>query len=346
MKTLLLFFSLFIVTLANAQTSDELLNKATEIAGKGDFKKALSIINSGLAKDARNWKLNEAAGVFWVMQGRPDSALVYMDRAILFNPSLYDLYMGRAKIYYIGKANDKARADFEMALTLDPPDSVRFEAISTIALIKYEANDYDGALQDMGWVIDHSSGEMRYRSYFGRGMMKSQHNDLQGAYADYKSGYALDSSVVYMLDEFSALCVKLEKWDEAIRLCRRLIVLEPAHVNGYPRLGYSLQKAGRYKESNEALDMAIAQHPKEPYPYSNRSYNKMKLGDLEGAMKDVNQSIRLDRTNSYAYRNRGLIYLAMGEKVQACGEFRMALDLGFTKNYGNEVEELYKTTCR
>lgn len=345
MKTFLFFFSLFITVAASAQTSAEFLEKAKDAAKDADFKKALFFVKGGLAKDPRNWELNEAAGVFWAALQNGDSAFVYMDRAILVNPSYYDLYVNRAKIFGMAKLYDRALADFETALSLNPPDTAKVDIVSMAALMKYEAGDYAGAVKDMDWVIDRASGPFLAGMYYGRGIMKFRHNDYPGAYADYTRSYALDSANINLLDDFSALCVKQDKLEEAIRLCRRLILFDPAHENAYPRLGFALQMAGRYKESNEALDMAIAQNPKAPYPYSNRAYNKMKLGDLEGAMKDVNLSLRLDRTNPYAYRNRGLIYLAMGDKIQACGEFRMALDLQFTQKYGNEVQELYKTTC-
>ena len=51
-------------------------------------------------------------------------------------------------------------------------------------------------------------------------------------------------------------------------------------------------------------------------------------------------------TNSYAYRNRGLLYIKQHKPEEACADLHKALSLGFTENYGDEVEELVKKNCQ
>ena len=51
-------------------------------------------------------------------------------------------------------------------------------------------------------------------------------------------------------------------------------------------------------------------------------------------------------TNSYAYRNRGLLYIKQHKPEEACADSHKALSLGFTENYGDEVEELVKKNCQ
>lgn len=70
------------------------------------------------------------------------------------------------------------------------------------------------------------------------------------------------------------------------------------------------------------------------------------LGDTKGALADVNKSLKLYPDNSYAFRNRALIYIAQDKLDKACEDITTALDLQYTKNYGNDVLELQKKHCQ
>ena len=71
----------------------------------------------------------------------------------------------------------------------------------------------------------------------------------------------------------------------------------------------------------------------------------MKLGDLKGAMGDVNKSIELYPSNSYAFRNRALIFIEMNKIQDACNDLQRSSELGFTKMYGSEVDDLRTKYC-
>ena len=107
----------------------------------------------------------------------------------------------------------------------------------------------------------------------------------------------------------------------------------------------NFQKKGKNKEALPYFDKAVQIDPTDPLCYSNRAYSKYKLGAHLAALADINLSIKLYPTNSYAFRNRALIYQALKEDKKACEDIDQALALGFTKMYGEEVEELKKKYC-
>jgi regulator of sirC expression with transglutaminase-like and TPR domain len=63
-------------------------------------------------------------------------------------------------------------------------------------------------------------------------------------------------------------------------------------------------------------------------------------------MKDINHSLDLLPTNSYAYKNRALVYFDLAEKNKGCADLEKAIELGYTKQYGNKVEKLNNEKCK
>jgi tetratricopeptide (TPR) repeat protein len=102
---------------------------------------------------------------------------------------------------------------------------------------------------------------------------------------------------------------------------------------------------GEYKKALALSNKLIAMHPKEGVALNNRGFIKYKMNDLTGALEDINNSILLVADNSFAFKNRGLVYIAMNRNNEACADFQKAIYLGFSTNYGTEVEELQKKFC-
>ncbi len=57
------------------------------------------------------------------------------------------------------------------------------------------------------------------------------------------------------------------------------------------------------------------------------------------------ESIRLNPDNSFVYKNRALIYISLDSLNLACQDLEKANILGFTENYGKEVNELITKLC-
>jgi hypothetical protein len=72
----------------------------------------------------------------------------------------------------------------------------------------------------------------------------------------------------------------------------------------------------------------------------------LKLNDLVGAMTDINRSLVLHPSNSFAYKIRALIKIEQGSTKEACADLSKAIELGYTDQYGTEVEELIVKNCK
>ena len=86
--------------------------------------------------------------------------------------------------------------------------------------------------------------------------------------------------------------------------------------------------------------------PESALAFNNRGFVYYKMGDYKKALIDINKSLKMYPSNSYAFKNRALIYIAQKKRKDSCNDMAKAIELGFTKMYGAEVEDLQKEHCK
>jgi tetratricopeptide (TPR) repeat protein len=163
--------------------------------------------------------------------------------------------------------------------------------------------------------------------------------DYEGAYEDLMNAYKLDGKNKEVLNNLAAVCDEVGRPEETLMYLNHIIELDSNFVAAYVNIGYKYQAISYFKK-------AIKLDPKGELGYSNLSYSLMKIGLLEEALENINKSISLNSINPYAYRNRALIYLEKGNIFNACDDIDEGIEKGFSKSYGNELEELKKEHCQ
>lgn len=292
-----------------SQTAAELYARSREEVDKKDFRSALRTINKALDLDSLQCRyyLQKAycLGELSEFQKAYDTYTLGLYRM----PDSIALYINRGALLYSIRMFEDAVKDYEagykVARTSDDKESI---------------------------LINLSSA-------------KSAIRDFSGAYTALMEGYALDSTNVDILTNLSAVCDEVGREHETMKYLRKLIAIDSLNLGAHVNMGFKYQHLGEHTKAIQCFDKALRINPKEPLAFSNRSYSKLQIGDLKGAMEDIDKSIALYPGNSWAYRNRGLIYLEMKKPGKACDEFQKALDGGFTKMYGDEVEKLKAKNC-
>jgi Tfp pilus assembly protein PilF len=111
-------------------------------------------------------------------------------------------------------------------------------------------------------------------------------------------------------------------------------------------MGFFLSEAGRYDEALTYFDQAERLGKADARFYNNRGFARLGSGDARGAKKDIDRSLKMDPSNAYAYRNLAQVCFAMGDDLGGCEALERALANGFTKQYGNEVQDMRRARCR
>lgn len=104
-------------------------------------------------------------------------------------------------------------------------------------------------------------------------------------------------------------------------------------------IGFALLSLRNYEEARIYLEESIEINNNFAFAYNNRGFVNLQLGKFQKAIDDIQYSLKLDSDNSYAFKNRGLYYLKIGSKQKALEDFYKAKELGYSLEYGNEVDE-------
>lgn len=179
-----------------------------------------------------------------------------------------------------------------------------------------------------------------------RGASKYKVRDFDGAYKDLTEALRIDSTNIYSLNNLAMICKERKNYDEALKYLFQVVEVDSLNSIAYMNIGFTYQGMNEHLKAITYFDKALSLDPKDAFAYNNRGFSKLKLNDLKGAMKDVNQSLKLNSVNSYAYKNRALIYIEEKNYKDACADLTKANELGYTRQYGKEVNELLSKYCQ
>lgn len=188
-----------------------------------------------------------------------------------------------------------------------------------------------------------------------------------------------DSQTAYLYDRHSKIKIALVDYDNALKLQMKSLEYAPNSAAytcnvGYVYLGIKdyeqaivwFEKANAMEEmweitNNLALaysyvgkhDLAIKMYkkilkeePTDPRALNNMGYAYVEAGKIQTGIDYMLKSLEYWPNNSYAYRNLGLAELKRKNHMNACYYFSKALELGYTRDYGLDVEEFKKANCK
>jgi len=138
-----------------------------------DYKKAEEL---GYAKSI----LYSNLGISYYGLKKADSALLYLEKALILDPSNGNAYRFRGDIKYDDNDNKGAAEDYTKAIDYNPNSSNYF----TRGLAYYYLKDYKKAVQDMDKAIELNPNSGQY--FYDRGDAKDNLNDFNGACSDWK----------------------------------------------------------------------------------------------------------------------------------------------------------------
>jgi tetratricopeptide (TPR) repeat protein len=136
--------------------------------------------------------------------------------------------------------------------------------------------------------------------------------------------------------------VNAGRYDEAIRVCKKALVLKPKFPPAYCTRGLAYAGMDRLREAIQDYDKAIALSPDFTEAYSSRAAAYAKSGRLTEAIRDYDKAIAFDPDFAEAYNNRGVAYAQAGRSDEAMSDYDEAIKLypDFAKAYSNRGNAL------
>ncbi len=231
-------------------------------------------------------------------------------------------YHSRGLAYYDNGDDDRAIADYNEAIRLDPKFA---QAYSSRGL----AYDHKG---DLGHADPDYNEAIRLdpkfaQAYFNRGNAYYQKGDDDRAIADYSEAIRLDPKYAYAYNNRGTAYDRQGDDDLAIADYSEAIRLDPKFAQAYSSRGLAYYQKGDFDRAIADYGEAIRLDPKYAYAYNNRGSAYYHKHDENRAIADYSEAIRLDPKYAQAYFNRGVANLYADRLPKALADLGKSSEL-------------------
>jgi tetratricopeptide (TPR) repeat protein len=243
-------------------------------------------------------------------------------------------YTNRGDVYLVTGDSDRAIADYDQAIRLDPKYAVAY-------------NNRGSAYQDKGdndrAIADHDTAirlDPTYaHAYRNRGMAYWAKGDNDRAIADYDQAIRLDPKYAVAYNNRGSAYQDKGDNDRAIADHDTAIRLDPKYAHAYRNRGTAYRAKGDNDRAIADYDEAIRLDPKYAIAYNNRGVAYRNKGDNDRAIADHDRAILLDPYFTAAYTHRGLSYEKKGDPERARADFNAALTVSQKYKSGKWAHE-------
>lgn len=208
-------------------------------------------------------------------------------------------YINRGVLFQVAGDLDKALADFNRAIALNP-----------------------------GRPGNYLKPSVYYEAYLRRGQTLESQGERSKALADFDAVSELDPSYGPAYRNRAGLFERAGQVDRAIAELDKAIAANPGDQGMYIERGILY---GKYRSLEAAIDqfsVVIRANPSEAPAFGNRGWAYALLGQHERGLADLNRAIELNPGYAIAYFYRGHVSLRGGQSVLAGADFQKACVLG------------------
>ena len=257
--------------------------------------------------------------------GQTDKALADYEKAIALDPSFDKAFNNRAVIFDNKGETERALADYNKAIDLNPSLDKAYRVYNNRALLFEKKGLTDKALADYDKAI--ALKPSFDEAYYNRAVLFEKLGQSDKALADYDKAIALRSSFDRAHYRRALLYEKLGQPDKAIAEYENVIIMNPSFDRAYYNRALLFERKGEIDKAIADYDRAIAVNPSFSKAYLGRGILFSRAGLLDKALEYIDKAIAADHNNAEAYGTRGLIYAFMNKYDRALEDFDKALDL-------------------
>ncbi|GEM_PF-3662047 len=243
---------------------------------------ALNEEQSRLSVEAQ--RLYELAGEEYDA-GRYEQAISYLDQALNNNPRFALAYNRRGACYYALNKVQKAKTDYETALSIEP-DLAR--ALHNMGLVAEQLGNLESAIQWYTKAIQSNEKPYAASALYCRGRLAFNNNRMEDAISDLQQSIKLSpdfSPAHYLLSQ--AFYYGRDNMKLAIEEADRAVRLLPNNYEYLHWLAGLLYDDGQYYRSIEVANQAINVDSRAPFPHFVLANALYKMGHYNRAKSEV-----------------------------------------------------------
>ena len=256
--------------------------------------------------------------------GAPDGRIAACTRIIekggLGPQDLASAYRLRGGIYGLKRENEKATADLNEAIRLDP-GTIAYSR----AMIRLLERDHEAAIAEFSEAImsNPANGEL----YNARGVAYLRNGAIDSAIVDYSEAVRRDPRSVTALGNRGRAYYNKGQLGPALADLNEAIRLAPNYPQTYVNRALVFEKQDNIDAAMADCNKAIDLDPKHAEAYAKRADLHGYKNDFDRAITDASTAIDLDPQFLSAYNARGRAFSAKGELDKALSDFNSAIQI-------------------
>ena len=233
--------------------------------------------------------LTQSLALLYHKKNQPELALELLNELIAKYPIIADLYISRAGLMINKEDYPAAKADFDMAISVEPRNYLTYQARSSYYMITsfpdMARNDLNQAIALLGEEIERNPQNAPL--YLSRAEIMEQTGDISGAlmeYENYPETWPLNFSV---LKSKAQIYYAQQQWQKAIDSYTTIIDNFPERTQILFNRSRAYEQSGNLQKALDDLNNVIGFYPKEYSCYYSRALIKNQLGDQDGYNNDL-----------------------------------------------------------
>ncbi len=282
-------------------------NLAKQCLLKNELLKGLDICDEILSKDDRYVDAYVLRGGFHLDLKSPLDALSDFNTALSLDPNNYEAYIGRGLYYQQNDYLEESMADLNKAESINDTGITLFFYRS---FLYNKMRLYGQNIRQLSKGLKHHPENITFLQCRSYAYVRNKQYD--SAMLDAVHILNLDSTDVTAMTNIGFCYIKLKQYDKAYRIYKKMNITKEHH----------------------------------PYLMSNYGFSLYQTGKTIEGIQFIYESLKVMPENSYAHRYLAEISLQEKDMEQACYHIKKSIDLGYTKNYDNDVEDMQNKYCK
>jgi superkiller protein 3 len=303
--------------LYGADSEELLIDLAIAYFNAEQYQKALEVSGKSLSASPRSAGAHQMLGKSYFMLGNFDKATVELQTALKITPNDYDiaytLGLAYLKQHQLASAQQIYKRMLEQ-LGDHPQLRIVFgRAYRETGFMAEAIDEFKRAI-----AIDNKFPRAHY--YLGLTyLLKDGASRLPDAEQEFKIELNSNPEEFFANYYLGIVYVMDRKWEPAIGLLQKAILIEPANPDPYFHLGQAYQATERYTEAIEVLRKSITLNPSlahNDYQVASAHYrlgqSLLKAGQNEAGQKELQQAAALKSESLQRDKEKSEIYLNAG----------------------------------
>ncbi|KAI7855948.1 hypothetical protein BDC45DRAFT_505152 [Circinella umbellata] len=227
--------------------------KGTFLFLKGNAKEAMECFDKSIQLDPKYIQSYIKRSSICIEKGNLIEALKQFDEAIEINPTDPDIYYHRGQVHYISGNFEKAVKDYSESIRLD--DSFVYAPIQ-LGVAQYKLGQIDSSLATFESTLKKFPQSSEVHNYFGELLLEQQ--NLPQALEMFTKAIALDqNNPLPYINKAMLTYQVMRDPNEAIRLCKIALTVDPACDAAVASLAQILLEQGNLEEALKYYEIAI-----------------------------------------------------------------------------------------